>query len=156
VTSPSRVHSSEPIAAIEAISDDAALLLSPPQSLSEARSTLVFPQAVTGGGYNSTLTLVNIEAFRADVTVRFASHSTTLQVPPSSAVTLNIASRLQLPLSTISVDAVRVSSLGSPQAKLLGILTLENSTSRTYVAAPAPTTESFLSHVVQGDGFFTG
>src|SRR5439155_1352813 len=71
LTGPVRVRSSEGLAAVERRTPGTTTVITSNVAVSDAQSSLVFPQAVTGGGYTSTLSLVNVGTGPMNGTVTF-------------------------------------------------------------------------------------
>jgi hypothetical protein len=155
VPSTARIHSSEPLFAMEGTGDEHRFLLSAPEPLSAAGSNLVFPHAVVGAGYSTTLTLVNVDSIPMDATIRFGLNSSTVKIGGDSAASFTLADHFSISSTAVLADAVRV-SVASGQGRLLGKLTIENETSSTDVASPTQATDIYFPHVLHGNGFFTG
>jgi hypothetical protein len=155
-----RVRSSEPLAAIERVSSAGKLALSAGVPVSDALSTLVFPQSVVGGGYASTLTLANVTGSPLDLTVTRGAASRALRLDPNAAVRLKVAEFLSLPEDVIRVGDLRVSGqvpiFGSSLGTLVGVLDIENASSLVTMGARPAATEFLFPHVAHGNGLFTG
>jgi hypothetical protein len=74
----------------------------------------------------------------------------------NSAVTVDLAQRLQLPTEVLTVDAVRVTAAEPVNGKLLGTLTIQKELARTYVASPVASADIYFPHVAHGGGLYTG
>ena len=140
-----RVRSSEPLATAGI-------------PVSDAQSTLVFPQAVVGGGYSSTLSLVNIGTAPANATVTFGTASANISLPANAAARVSISDLLKLSGDTIRTGAVRVTSMSlfGASPSLIGILDIQNSSGGASVAAKATGTDFTFPYVANANGFFTG
>jgi hypothetical protein len=153
LTGVSSVHSSETLAAIERSASTGRLSINTAEAVSSAQSTLVFPHAVTGGPYSSTLTLANVTGMARDVTISFGGTSMTASLRPNGTTRVPI-----WPSSTGLPDAVRVSvsALFESPAALVGVLDIDNGADPVTIGA-RPAANSFLfPHVANGDGLFTG
>lgn len=149
----SSVHSSEALAAIERAASTGRLTINSAEAISSAQSTLVFPHAVTGGKYSSTLTLANVTGVPRDVTIRFGGISRAASLSPNGT--------MQVPIwasSTGSPDAVRVSvsALFESPAALVGVLDIDNGADPVTIGARPAATSFLFPHVANGAGLFTG
>ena len=144
-----RVQSSEAIAAIERTDRPGKLAINAAVPVTDALTTLVFPHAVVGGGYSSTLRLANVSTTSQTVNVTFGSSTTTVQLPSNSST--------QVSVSGTNVGAVTVTS-GSAfaQPAIVGVLDIENETGLMTMGARPAATESTFPHVANGNGLFTG
>jgi hypothetical protein len=153
LTGVSTVHSSEALAAIERVSSTGKLTINPAEPISGAQSTLVFPHAVTTGGYSSTLTLANVTGTARDVTVSFGGTSTAVRVDANGTTRMPIWNS-----STGSPDAVRVavSGLFSSPSAVVGVLDIDNGADPVTIGARPAATSFLFPHIANGDGLFTG
>jgi hypothetical protein len=128
--------------------------------VSAGQSTLVFPHAVTGGGYASVLTVANVSSTPQILAITYGSSSTTLQLKPNASIHASIANLLQLPSETMRTGAVRVTAAAHVFAtnlgSLVGILDIESETSLVSVRARAAAGEALFAYVAHGNGLFTG
>ncbi len=164
--SPMRIRSSEPLAAVERTNFVQCLALGcagrvgigAAASVSQAASLLVFPHAVVGGGYSSTVTLVNVSNTPQGVTVSFGTASRATRLDPNAAMRVSLADFLQLSNSTVQTGAVRVTSsfaFGSSNA-LLGAVDIESPRGFAILNPLGAVTEATFIHAAQGDGWYTG
>lgn len=155
-----RVRSSEAIAAIERSSSMGKLAISAAVPISDAVSTLVFPHAVLGGGYTSTVTLVNVTGTPLEVAIAFGLAGGTLRLDPNATVRLPVAELLNISGNTIRVGALRVTGqvpvFGGSAGTLVGVLDIENGSGAVIMGARPAATEFFFPHVAHGNGLFTG
>src|SRR5439155_16743289 len=86
-----RVQSSEALAAVERSSAPGKLSINAAVPASDARSNLVFPHAVVGGGYSSTLVLANVSGTSQIVSVVFGSSSATVSIATNSSTRVSLA-----------------------------------------------------------------
>jgi hypothetical protein len=111
--------------------------------VTEAQSTLVFPQAVVGGGYNSSLLLANPTGLPLDLTITFPTSTAgpvQRHLDPNATTGVPIESFFQRVPDTIMTGAVRITSTGP----LLGVLDIDSQyDSVTIGAHPAATDFSF-------------
>src|SRR5262249_50078004 len=126
---------------------------------SAAQSSLVIPDAVTGLGYTTTLTLVNVSSSAVDATISFAGASQTFHFSPRTSLRVSLADLLRLTDSQLRTGAVRVNVsagiVGVPQS-LLGLVDIENSSGLVSIGARPPATDVLFPHVANGNGLFTG
>jgi hypothetical protein len=155
-----RVQSSEPLAALERFSSSGKVEINSAVPVSAGQSTLVFPHAVTGGGYASVLTVANVSSTPQILAITYGSSSTTLQLKPNASIHASIANLLQLPSETMRTGAVRVTAAAHVFAtnlgSLVGILDIESETSLVSVRARAAAGEALFAYVAHGNGLFTG
>ena len=155
-----RVQSSEPLAALERFSSNGKLEMNAAVPVPAAQSTLVFPQAVTGGGYVSMLTVANVSSLPQTLMIAFGNSSTTVQIQPNGSIHTSIAGLLQVATDTVRTGAVRVTASAQAPASnfgsLVGILDIENENSMVSIGARVPATETFFAHVAHGNGLLTG
>jgi Matrixin/IPT/TIG domain/Carboxypeptidase regulatory-like domain len=149
----SSIHSSEALAAIERSASTGRLTINSAEAISSAQSTVVFPHAVTGGRYSSTLTLANVTGTPRDVTISFGG--------TSMAASLGANGTIRVPIwasATGSPDAVRVSvsALFGAPAALVGVLDIDNGADPVTIGARPASTSFLFPHVANGDGLFTG
>jgi hypothetical protein len=153
----SRFQSSEALAAIEQVSSPGRLTINSAVPVSAAHSSLVFPDAVTGNGYASTLTLVNVTGTQQIATFRFGG--------AFFGETISANSVVQVPLTTASVASGAVyvlstslsTTLSGPSGPaLLGVLDIDNGSDPVTIGAPSASTDFWFPQVANGDGLFTG
>jgi hypothetical protein len=148
---PVRVRSSEALSAVERSGGAGKLAINTAVPVTDGQAGLVFPHAVVGGGYTSTLLLVNPSDAAQNVGVSFSGLTTPVVLPPNSSTRMPIAPGSA---NTGAVNVIPLSSLSQPV--LLGVLDIENESGLvTMGARPAATTFTF-PHVANGDGLFTG
>jgi hypothetical protein len=152
-----RVQSSEALAAVERVSAPGKLSINGAVPVSDARSNLVFADAVIGGGYTSTLLLANVSGMVQTAAVAFGATTGTVTIGANSSIRVSLASLLQLAPGDATVGAVRItpSSLFGQQA-VVGVLDIENQTGLVTVGARPAAMEFTFPHVVNGSGLFTG
>jgi hypothetical protein len=154
LTAASRIQSSEALAAIEEVSSPGKLTINSGVPSSSAQSNLVFPDAVTGNGYTSTLTLVNVSGTPATGFVTFGGVTVYLTIGANSVV--------NVPLSTPSnaTGVVRVIPVqlfpGTPLPLLVGVLDIDNGADPVTIGAPAAAPDFWFPQVANGAGLFTG
>src|SRR5439155_25943405 len=110
VTVVSRIQSSEALASVERFGIVPKLGIATPAPSSSAQTSLVIPTAITGSGYVTTLSLVNLSATAADAAISFAGGSRTVHLDANSAMRVPLANLLLLPVTTVLSDAVRIVS----------------------------------------------
>ena len=151
----SRIVSTQPLAAMEVIEGPGRLALSPAESPAGAAS-LTFPHALTGQGYSTTVTIVNLGA-TADATVQFRGSSAVVPVSANGVTVVSLNSLFPIP-ATIEPDAVRVSaaptSFGS--AILVGTVDIANPLNLVSMGTRPADTEFVFPHVAHGGELFTG
>jgi hypothetical protein len=153
------VQSSEALAAEERFSSPGKLGISSAVPASSAQSTLVFPQAATGVGYTSTLSVANPSTLPQTLVVTFGESSATLQLDANAALRLSIANLLQLSPEKLRTGAVVVKVLPrpfGPRNGVLGVLDVEGPTGLVCIGARPAATEATFAQVAQGNGLFTG
>jgi hypothetical protein len=152
-----RVQSSEALAAIERSAVAGKLAVNTAVSGAEAQSVSVFPHAVIGGGYTSTLIVANLNANAQPIEVRFGTASATVTVDGNASARISLGSLFQPGTGSISVGAVTVtsSSLFGSQA-IVAVLDIENESGLVTMGARPAATEFAFPHVANGNGLFTG
>jgi Matrixin/IPT/TIG domain len=161
LTGAMHVQSSEALAAMERSEVSGGLTSNAAVAASEAQSSLVFPDAVIGAGYGSTLTVANLGTETANLTISFGSTSAPLQVNTNTVAQVSIASLLSLPADSLQTGAVRVAanspsgSVGS-SSSLVGVLDIETQTDGATIAAHPVATDFTFGNVDNGNGLFTG
>ncbi|HLH32848.1 MAG TPA: hypothetical protein VKY31_16725, partial [Terriglobia bacterium] len=154
LSGPSRVKSSEALAAIEQTTSTGRIAVNTAEAVSAAQSTLVFPDAVSGGGYSSTLTLVNVTGTARNLTIAFAGSTTTMRIDANGL--------LKIPISSpgAAADAVRVITAGTlfggDAPALVGVLDIDNGADPVTIGARPATTDFWFPQVANGAGLFTG
>src|SRR5207253_11378154 len=123
-----RVQSSEALAAVERSSSGGELAFDAAMPLTEARGDLVFPFAVVGGGYTSTLTLASVSRVQQSLAITFGSSPATLKIDSNASARISLTDLFQLSIDAVRTDSVRISG-GSPfgsTSALLGVLDIES------------------------------
>ena len=153
-----RIRSSESLAAAERRTPGAQLPIASKIPVSDAQSALVFPQAVIGGGYASTLSLVNVGTVQMSAAVTFGTSSASIPLSPNTAVRVSISDVLQLSGDAVRTGAVRVTgiSLFGAGPSLIGVLDIQSSSSSASIIALAAGTDFTFPYVANANGFFTG
>jgi hypothetical protein len=151
LSGPVRVQSSEALVALERLSTPSELAMNSAASVTEAQATLVFPQAVVGGGYSSTLNIANISGLSQTLSIRFDTSSTKIQLGPNAAARVTVpAAQHQTGLIRITTD----SALGAPV--MVGVLDIENEKGMTTLEARPAAKDFIFPYVVNGNGLYTG
>jgi hypothetical protein len=147
-----RVQSSEALAAIERTSASGKVTVNAAAPVTDAQSMLVFPHSVTGAGYTSTMTLVNVSSSVQNVSIA-----------PDLIVRLDPNRATRVPISTAAVGsgpqvgAVRVDAAALfGQPGVVGVLDIENQTGLVTMGARPAALEFAFPHVANGYGLFTG
>src|SRR5262249_40057849 len=149
---PMRVQSTEALVALERSSSSNKAVMNVAASITAAQSTLVFPHAAVGGGYASTLILVNTSTVAQTFTVGFATSTTTVRIDANSAA------RVPVPAAPRLTEAVKVTT-NSPFAAsgvILGILDIETQTAITTLEARPAANDFTFPYVLNDNGLFTG
>jgi hypothetical protein len=110
----------------------------------------VFPQAVVGGGYASTLTLANIGG-NAQVRVTFPGLDSIQSLPANTSARIPITSRV----GDVVVGAVTAAA-ATEGSSIVGVLDIENETGLVTIGARPAAMEFVFPHVANGNGLFTG
>jgi hypothetical protein len=151
----SRVTSTQPLAAMEVVEQPERLAIYWPESSSGATS-LTFPHAVTGAGYTTTLTLVNLGP-TTNATVQYLGFSREVLVPGNTATALTLNSLFQVP-ADLRTDAVRITTpptiFGNPI--LIGTADIATPWNLVFLGSRPQTTEFVFPHVAQDATLFTG
>ena len=157
LTGPVRVRSSEGLAAMERRPPGTTTAIASNIPVSDAQSSLVFPQAVIGGGYTSTLSVVNVGRVPTNATVTFGTSSANIWLSPNAAARVSISDLLKLSGDTIRTGALRITSMSlfGGGAPLIGILDIQNSSGGAAIAAQSAGTDFIFSYI-NAPGFFTG
>jgi hypothetical protein len=154
IAAASRVKSSVPLAAVEEVSAPGRLTINPAVPASSAQSNLVFPQAVAGSGYASTLTLVNVSGAAQNALISFGNASYAETIGPNAAV------HLSLQAGYFGVGAVTVTVppplFGSAAQAIVGVVDIDNGADPVTIGAPQASTDFWFPQVANGDGLFTG
>jgi hypothetical protein len=154
-TVPGIVHvlSSEALVVAERVSSPGKLSINTAVPLTDAQSTLVFPDAAVGSGYNSILLLANATASPIDLaittplsTTAFARH-----MGPNETTQFSIAS-FGSPQNLFIAGAVRITSTGP----LVGVLDIQSQTDPVTIGARPAATDFSFPQVANGNGLFTG
>jgi hypothetical protein len=151
----SRVTSSQPLAAIEVVEGPGRLAMSWAESSTGATS-LIFPHAVMGAGYSTTVTLVNLGSL-SSATIQFLGMSRQVQLPGNSSTVLSLNALFEVP-ANLRVDAVRITTpsvlFGSPI--LMGTVDIASPSNLVFLGARPMATEFMIPHVAQDAELFTG
>jgi hypothetical protein len=159
LTDVSRIRSSEPLAALERFGAAGKLGIGMPVPADTAQPSLVIPHGVTGLGYTTTLTLINLGSTAVDATVSFAGLSRPITVVANSFVRVSLADVLQLSATQLRTGAVRVAAnvlLFASQPALVGVVDIESSSGLVSIGARPAATDFVFGQVAQGNGWFTG
>jgi len=105
-----QVQSSEPLAAIERSSAPGKLSINTAEPVARAQATLVFPHAVIGGGYTSTLMLPNLTGLEQDLTITFGTAVTSMRLVPNAAARVSLAALLEDSTNAIRAGAVTITA----------------------------------------------
>jgi hypothetical protein len=146
------------VAAVELQSAPGNLAINAGVPVTDAQSTMVFPHAVIGAGYNSMLTMANVGSTAQNVTITCGSSTQTLTLDPNATTRISIATFLQQSTDIIRVGAVYVTAsapFGSTKS-LVGVLDIENESGLVTMGARPAATEFSFPHVAHGNGLFTG
>jgi hypothetical protein len=155
VQAASRVTSSQPLAAIELVEGPGRLAMSWPESPAGA-TDLTFPHAVIGGGYSTTVSLVNLGAL-ASATIQFRGTSRQVVVAGNSSTVLSLNALFEVP-ANLQVDAVRITTSASlfGNAILMGTVDIATPSNLVFLGARPMATEFMIPHVAQDAELFTG
>jgi hypothetical protein len=148
----SRFQSSEALAAIEQVSSPGRLTINSAVPVSGAQSSLVFPDAVTGNGYASTLTLVNVSGTQQTAITQFGGVF-------RNDIAANSFAKVPLTTPSAVSGAVRVTAnslFGSSVPSLIGVLDIDNGADPVTIGAPSAATDFWFPQVATGSGLFTG
>jgi hypothetical protein len=160
MSGPVRFRSSQPLAAEEQFVAAGKLNVGSPEPVSQAQTALVFPHALTGAGYTSTLSVVNVTNSFRDVTVSFDGSARTVRMEGGTSIRVSLTEFLNLSGAGLRAGAVRVSSalsvFGPGVGALAGTLEIENGSSVTTVGARPASRDLTFPHVAHGNGLFTG
>jgi hypothetical protein len=140
------VKSSEALAAIERVASPGSLSINAAEPVAAAQTSLVFPDAVAGGPYSSTLTLVNVSGTAQNISISFGGTALT------SAVDANSVLRIPLTSPAPAADAVRVAAQGA----ILGVVDIQNGADPVTVGSRPAAIDFLFPHIANGDGLFTG
>jgi hypothetical protein len=153
-----RVQSSEALAAIERVSGAGKLAINAAVPVTDAQSTYVFPHAVIGGGYRSTLTLANVATSSETVTYGFGGLVTSVTLQPNTSIRVPILNGLGLNTLNLTTGAVTGFAAGSvtEPSKVVGVLDIENESGSVTIGARPAATDFAFPHVANGNGLFTG
>jgi len=148
-----RVQSSEALTAIERSEGVRKLAINAAVPVTERRPALVFPHAVVGAGYTSTLTLANVGNSGQTLQINFPGFQGLQVLPPNTATRIPIAGAA----TAMTVGAVTLSTAdASGQAAIVAVLDIENETGMVTMGARPAATEFAFPHVANGNGLFTG
>jgi len=153
-----RIRSSEGLAAAERKTPGTQLPIASNIPVSDAQSALVFPQTVIGGGYTSTLSLVNAGTLPTNAAVTFGTSSANILLSPNTSVRVSVSDLLKLSADAFRTGAVRVTgmSLFGASPSLIGVLDIQSSSSGASITALAAGTDFTFPYVANANGFFTG
>jgi Matrixin/IPT/TIG domain/Carboxypeptidase regulatory-like domain len=144
-----RVQSSEALAAIERSDRPGKLAINEAVPVRTGQVTLVFPQAVVGAGYTSTLTLANIGG-NAQVRVNFPGVDSIQSLGANTVARIPITSQV----GNFAVGALTASATDG--SSIVGVLDIENETGLVTIGARPAATEFVFPHLANGNGLFTG
>jgi Matrixin/IPT/TIG domain len=146
------IQSSEALVAIERTDRPGKLAINSAVSATEASPTLVFPQAVAGGGYRTTVFIANLSETAQAVAISYKTNN----VPTFGNVTVPANGMIPVPFpplgSGMSVTAVQLSA----NAGVVAVLDIENDTGLVTIGARPAAKEFAFPHVANGNGLFTG
>ncbi len=148
-----RVQSSEALAAVERLSAPGKLSINAAEPVSAAQTSLVFPDAVVGDVYSSTLTLANVAAVPHNISISFAGTSVTTRIEANGTL------RMPIGRAAAMAGAVRVdvgSIFGSDPPSLVGVLDIDNGADPVTMGARPAATDFLFPQIANGDGLFTG
>jgi len=151
-----RVTSTQPLAAIEVIEGPGKLALGVPEP-SQGRANLTFPDAVIGGDYSSTLTLVNLGG-AVDASISFVGTTKVVPLPSNAATAVSLNSLFPIP-ADVRPDAVLVmtsTGLFGGAGSLIGTVDISNSRNLVSLGSRPVSTEFIFPHVAHGGELFTG
>ncbi len=152
LSGPVRVQSSEGLAAIERSSAPGKLSINTGVPVADAQATLVFPHAVVGGGYSSTLTVVNVGSTVQGVSYSFGTSGAFVSLQPNTSTRISIGDTGTLTVGALTVSANSI--LGAPH--IVAVLDIENETGLVTMGSRPAATEFTFPHVANGNGLFTG
>src|SRR5262249_5997983 len=92
ISGATRVKSSEALAAIERVASPGSLSINAAEPISAAQTSLVFPDAVAGGPYSSTLTVVNVSGTAQNISISFAGTARTSAVDANAVLRIPLTS----------------------------------------------------------------
>jgi hypothetical protein len=144
-----RVQSSEALATIERSDRPGKLAINEAVPVRTGQVTLVFPQAVVGAGYTSTLTLANISG-NAQVRVNFPGVDSIQSLGANTVARIPITSQV----GNFAVGALTASATDG--SSIVGVLDIENETGLVTIGARPAATEFVFPHLANGNGLFTG
>jgi hypothetical protein len=147
-----RVQASEALAAIERTSSTGKLAINAAVPVSEAQANYVFPHAVVGGGYTSTLTLANVGTSSEAVTYSFGGSSASVTLDANSSTRISVPSTASL--STGAITGFASGAFTTPT--IVGVLDIENATDPVTIGLRPAATDFVFPHVANGNGLFTG
>jgi Matrixin/IPT/TIG domain len=144
-----RVESSEALAAIERSDRPGKLAINEAVPVRTGQVMLVFPQAVVGAGYTSTLTLANIGG-NAQVRVNFPG------VDSIQSLAANTAARIPITRQVGNFAVGALTASATDGSSIVGVLDIENETGLVTIGARPAATEFVFPHLANGNGLFTG
>jgi hypothetical protein len=147
----SRVQSSEPLASVERFGVAPKFGLGTPAVTGSGQTSFVIPGGVVGGGYITTLSLANLSAGAADVTVSFVGNSKQVHINANSATSLSLADFLQIPVTPVRSDAVRVDST----QPVIAVVDIENTIAVVSLESRPAVTDAWFPNVAEGNGLST-
>jgi matrixin/IPT/TIG domain-containing protein len=148
-----RVQSSEALAAMERTLGTSKLAINAAVPVTDGRATLVFPHAVAGAGYTSTVTLANVGTTEQTVQMSFPGFAALQVLPPNTAARIPIAgAAINMTVGALSLSTADPSS----PAGVVAVLDIENESGLVTMGARPAATELSFPHVANGNGLFTG
>jgi hypothetical protein len=150
-----RIQSSEALAAIERSAGPGKLAMNEAVPVADAQASLVFPHAVVGAGYTSTLNLANVGNSAVSLNLSFRGVATPMILEANTSTRFSLASVLGLnPGNVITTGAVAVAT--SASASIVGVLDIENQSGVVTIGTRPAATEFAFPHVANVSGVFTG
>jgi hypothetical protein len=150
-----RIHSSEPLAAIERIKKGTKSC--PPVSLSALQEVSIVPEVAAGNGYASSILLANPSSSPQDVTLSFGAGSRSVRVEPNSTMTLSVTELFDLDSSEFKEGSLKLAANHRPfGTALVAAIDIESPTDMvSMIPGPMKTTMLF-SQAANSGGLFTG
>jgi hypothetical protein len=151
VTAISRVQSTEALASVERFGVAPRLAIATPPPATSAQTSFVIPYGVIGAGYVTTLSVTNLSDLAGDATISFAGVSKVIHVKQNSAMALSLADFLQIPITSMRSDAVRIDS----SQPLLAVVDVQDPVALVSLGTRPAATDMWFPEVLQGNGLFT-